>query len=197
MLYFFQIAIPIPIPDKSLEDAGSLRPGELLMLVLTLSVILGLLRFIRIERRDQNAATTKIVEDHSTAMTKKDSEFAEALKETNNTLMSINDRNHQESAKAGGECDENNLQMVKGTAVVAEMARDVKELCQMMTQSQVAQQRMLEDQQRLLHDQRGIMQTTKSLAEAVLQHVVTEKSKPDIHTHTHEIITQPKVIEGG
>lgn len=189
------LQLPIPISDKAVEDAGSLRPGELLMLILTLAIVLALLKFVRAERRDQLAATSKLVDTHSSAMGKKDTEFASALKETNATIAAINVQNHKESAKARAECHENNLQMVKGTAVVAEMARDVKELCQIMTQSQVAQQRMLEDQQRLLHDQRGIMQTTKSLAEAVLHQVITEKQT---QVHEHHFSSNPieKKIEG-
>jgi hypothetical protein len=70
------------------------------------------------------------------------------------------------------------------------MARDVKEAVANMATQTLAQERMLNEQGKLLHDQRGVMQTMKSLAEAIALHQAIE-FRNDHHANKPD----PKITE--
>jgi hypothetical protein len=125
-------------------------------------------------------------------LNRKDAAFSGTVKEFTATVEHINTVNQDRNDVGRRECHAQQTEMVKSSAVVAEMARDVKEAVASLTNQTLAQERMLGEQGKLLRDQRGIMQTVKSLAEAMM---TNQAIKDYTHRHEHTIITPTPKIE--
>lgn len=144
---------------EAAKDAALIRPGEFLMAGFGLILLFLLLRHLN----------------------RKDAAFSGTVREFTASVEHINTLNQDRNDIGRRECHAQQTEMLKSSAVVAEMARDVKDAVASLTTQTLAQERMLGEQGKLLHDQRGIMQTIQSLAEAMLTHQAGE----DDHHHEH------------
>lgn len=156
---------------EAAKEAATIRPGEFLMAGFGLILLFLLLRHLN----------------------RKDASFSSTVKEFTATVEHINTVNQDRNDVGRRECHAQQTEMVKSSAVVAEMARDVKEAVASLTNQTLAQERMLGEQGKLLHHQRGIMQTVKSLAEAMMTHQALKDHTH--HHHQHTIITPTPKIE--
>lgn len=155
---------------QAAKEAATIRPGEFLMAGFGLIFLFLLLRHLN----------------------KKDAAFSTTVAKFTETVENINTVNQDRNDIGRRECHAQQTEMVKSSAVVAEMARDVKEAVASLTNQTLAQERMLGEQGKLLHDQRGIMQTVKSLAEAMMLHQALDDKT---HHHEHTIVQPNPKLE--